>query len=186
MRNISDSDGLHSLIRSFFADDKIAYLVTPVTSGIRLLHLAKNLGVEPSEVRNVARDLYECKVMKPNYEDAAAIASVIRQNGRPLLNPAELLIPSWQQEDYIAFFFEVMQRHVGCIYLGSGWEFSRGCLGEVVFGIKLKKPIYDSLGDEIDYDTIYTQIDLARSKALDAGLDVGYFPVQREPAAENK
>jgi len=134
----------------------ILYVSVPITSGRREVTLLDELGTDVGSLRREHRRRWLEEVVAPNTREARALAERLRaeHRGTLVVDPAEMAVEGWAQDDYNAFWVVLMERHASLLAAGSGWELSRGARGEIGFGVALGLPIVDANGHALDIEDL--------------------------------
>jgi hypothetical protein len=128
------------------------YLSTPITGGPRLYAFLQSRNkrskaeLSPEEVVQ-----YTQQVVKQNCTHAHAVAELLRQGGRSVIEPSQIGIPGWNQahynENWTAF---VRELHLKELHVCDGWQLSYGCLLEVRAALDKGLPVLDESGKQLD------------------------------------
>jgi len=125
------------------------YVTVPITSGIRQFNLMAKLGCKSSvELREKHRDRWLTEVKKPNVEEAAAYTLMVQILNPDclVLNPAEIEVDDWSQDDYNDMWNEVLLRFCHTLVVTPDWVFSRGGRLEVQRMLSLGRSVTDVFG----------------------------------------
>jgi hypothetical protein len=115
----------------------------------------------------LGEDWYQTNIVDVNMKGALEFARSVRleqADGTPVINPAPLKVPGWDQPEYLAFWEELIRTRVKVVRFNKNWEFSSGCTFEFVVAMKSDIPTLDSEGNEIHFKTAVTSIEYAISK----------------------
>lgn len=103
----------------------IVYVSGPITTGLRWVE-ALEIDADPRE-----------SVIDANCETIRAAARKLRQETRELvLEPASLHVDTWSQDDYLALWTTLIERHASTVVFIEGWPYSIGCALEFERAIK--------------------------------------------------
>jgi len=69
-------------------------------------------------------------------------------------------VPGWDQPEYLAFWEELIRTRVKAVRFNKNWEFSSGCTFEFVVAMKSDIPTLDAEGNEINFKTAVTSIEV--------------------------
>lgn len=113
------------------------YISTPISTGSRFAEWYRTTGSKIGERSDYDR-AHRAEVILPNVQDAHRLAEVIRCKhlDKIVIEPNALAVPTWTQEDYIAFWCSVLKRYVNKVVFAEGWEYSEGCTAEYVQACK--------------------------------------------------
>lgn len=156
------------------ADHNVVYVSVPITSGEREISLMNALGVRNAdELRATHRDRWLSDVVRPNEEAAHACATLVRAApwtvGTVVVDPSRMTVEGWSQDDYNAFWVELMRRHVRKLVASPGWAYSRGARIEVELALSLGIEIVDINGTLLKREAVELEASAARSALLDDG-----------------
>lgn len=144
-RESPESAAIHNTMRTLRAirhREPLAYVSTPITSGIKLYRLQLE---QPSWNK---RELMK-SVMDHNYNEGWELVERVLERRRcNVLYPADL-VPArqrWQQEDFQALWLSIIAEMCTELHMCTGWNFSNGGIEELihVFQLKLGLPKHKS------------------------------------------
>lgn len=130
-------------------DAKLTYISTPVTSTLRFL-LDKNLvyGQLSAADKQAIKDKYGETAQKVTRDTRRGLGR--RDEVYPeCINPFPLFIPGWGQADYMQFWLFIIRNYVGRMVMCPDWEYSAGCVEELMTAYLRGIPCYDHLGGRI-------------------------------------
>lgn len=141
----SDSDVPSALHRAIFdgwacamGDARILYLSGPVTTGRRLVDALRRGDAPHSVIADNLAALH-----------AAAVA--LRATTHTIvIDPSPLLVDHWSQDDYMALWTGLIDRHAGEVRFMPGWEYSLGCTKEFAHATRVAVPTFQFEGAPID------------------------------------
>ena len=156
------------------ADHNVAYLSVPITSGRREIALLKELGLtSPGLLRRDHRERWLREVVDLNNEDARRHAARLRaaewNRGAIVVDPSRMQVDGWEQDDYNAFWVELMSRHVVRLVAAPDWAFSRGARGEVGYACALGLEVVDVTGSVHEVDDLVGLAESARDELRSDG-----------------
>lgn len=125
------------------------YVTVPITSGIRQFKLMADLGCRSSaELRSAHLSRWLAEVKKPNEDDARAYTLMVRilNPDHLVLNPAELEVEGWSQEQYNDMWDEVLVNFCHTLVVTPDWVYSRGGRLEVQRMLALGRSVVDIFG----------------------------------------
>lgn len=124
------------------------YASAPVTSGERLYELMKELKLaSPDDVKRLHREIFAERIMRPNIADGVQFANDLRKKGfRLVIAPGAFFAKGWAQEHYMSLWRQVIERYVRTVAFAPGWQWSNGCVEELLIAIQNEKRIF--LGHE--------------------------------------
>lgn len=169
-------DTLHLMqaLEAAGADHNVVYVSVPITSGGRELALMKELGLTSvAALRAAHHERWLHEVVRLNEREARDLAGRVRAadwaRGSIVVDPSRMHIEGWDQDDYNAFWVELMARHVRMVVASPGWQRSRGARGEVGYALALGLDVVDTDGHPLDPAYLRACADAARRELLDDG-----------------
>lgn len=136
-RESPESAAIHNTMRTLRAirhREPLAYVSTPITSGIKLYQLQ----LEQSSWNK--RELMKL-VMDHNYNEGWKLVEKVLERRRcNVLYPADL-VPArqkWQQEDFQALWLSIIAEMCTELHMCAGWNFSNGGIEELIHIFQLK------------------------------------------------
>jgi hypothetical protein len=154
------------------ADDGVAYLSVPITSGKRELELLAALHTSLGTLQSVHRDRWLAEVVTPNEQDAARYAATLRAQmaGTLVVDPSRMRVVGWDQNDYNTFWIALIERFAVRIIAAPGWEFSRGARGEIALALVRRLPVQTIDGATLDENRARHDAEKALEEAHRLGL----------------
>ena len=131
------------LMKVVGAQQGVTYLSVPITTGYRDLHLMREFGVGKLELRERFPKEYRERVIGPNEREAQKYAQMVRQLGlgKLVVNPGDLYVPDWTQEDYLKFWEETIRSFALEMAVAPGWVYSAGSRFEVATCLASMVPV---------------------------------------------
>jgi len=129
--------------------EKAIYASSELTTGRRVQAVLREIGA-PSSNRlreRLGASDYNARVWTPNIESATTFARHLREvagGGPPVLTPAPFSAPDWNQQEYLAFWEELIRTRAAGIAFNAGWEFSSGCTFEYLVAGSAGLPTWDA------------------------------------------
>lgn len=122
-----ENDVLSSLLlqawRCALGDDKVIYLSGPITTGLKLVECVQN-GFE----------IDDKLILRENSAALIETAKRLRRTlGEPVLEPATLSVPSWEQAEYLELWKKCIKNHARIVMFMPDWQYSVGCVTELIF-----------------------------------------------------
>jgi hypothetical protein len=163
----------------------VAYVSMPITSGKLLYEVLEKKGCKTlEELSKVDKDAIYRDIIKPNVDMGIHAADTIR-------SPLPPLAPSifegkkfpWNQEEYMALWFKVIEERAREMHMTDGWEYSNGGVQEFTLAMMMfhKTPWWNqkrfkSLAEE-DYEQVVE--DMSKIRVFDISgkvlcLEEGY------------
>lgn len=110
----------HALVlqawKCLIGDGRVVYVSGPITTGLRWIE-ALEKGVQHGR-----------SVIDSNCETIRLAAKRLRQETNEfVLEPASLHVESWSQDDYLALWTMLIERHASAVAFVDGWPYSIGC-----------------------------------------------------------
>ncbi len=100
-------------------EGKVTYISGPITTGLRWVEAVEG-GADAGK-----------PVIEANCEAIRQAASYMRHvTGGLVLEPASLHVETWSQDDYLALWMTVIERHASTVAFVDGWSYSIGCAHE--------------------------------------------------------
>ena len=133
------------------------------------------------ELDDVDKKIFK-RVKEGNKQAAAVFASKVRaehKDGTMIINPAPLERPGWEQNEYYAFWDELIRTRVKQIRFNDEWEFSNGCTYELAVALDEDIPILDSKGDSLAPKNAITAIEDALQWLHHQGFDEALKKLRR-------
>lgn len=141
---------LLSLMECTIEPKSAVYCAVPITSGIRLWQLANELGLtDIDQVKTVDAKRFDAEVIRPNCDSARAFVHAARERHGVIINPSKLVVPSWSQGQYTDFWESVIERFVHSVMLSPNWIYSRGCVFECMFALRLGIDLFDDVWNPV-------------------------------------
>ena len=128
------------------------YVTVPITSGMRQFKLMADLGCRvSSELREKHFARWLAEVKKPNEDDARAYTLMVRilNPDHLVLNPAELEVEGWSQQQYNDMWDEVLVNFCHTLVVTPDWVYSRGGRLEVQRMLSLGRTVVDIFGKQL-------------------------------------
>jgi hypothetical protein len=127
-----------------------AYCSSELTSGLTLYSAMEDAGVVSPRALKCKRgdEWYECNIIGANKERANSFAASIRRaqgDGAPVISPAPFDVRGWEQQEYYAFWEELIRTRISAVHFADKWEYSNGCTFE--YAVALDKGI-DTLDEQ--------------------------------------
>jgi hypothetical protein len=87
-----------------------------------------------------------------------------RETHGPVIDPTAVPdLPGWTQDDYRAFWAEVIRQFAKCVVFVDGWEYSSGCSYEFLVAQRLTIPCVDVERKPLDLEEGLARIQRAVS-----------------------
>lgn len=152
------------------------YTAVPVTSGLRLWKLARELSVaDLGQVEKVDPGRYEFEVLLPNRANATEFAASARKRYVSVIDPSPLVIPEWSQKQYWLFWEKVISRFVKALLLSPDWPYSRGCVYECMFAIRHSIPVLSAEDRMLDIGELRSIVGNAIRERQSFGIEAGFL-----------
>jgi hypothetical protein len=149
-------------------------VTVPITSGIRQFNLMAKLGCRSSaELRKKHRDRWLAEVKRPNEQEADAYTLMV-QILRPdslVLNPAEIEVEGWTQDQYNDMWDQVLAQFCHSLVVTPDWVFSRGARLEVQRMLSLGRSVTDIFGKTLTKSSFEQIEQQAHRQLKDMGFD---------------
>jgi hypothetical protein len=177
-------------LRCVGAEKGIIYVTVPITTGLRELKLMHDLHLSRDELRRLHPDRWTTEVKRTNEADAKAFTTMVQllNEDRLVLNPAELQVETWSQDEYAAMWNDVLSQFCEKLVLTPDWAFSRGARSEVQRMLLLKRPIVDIFGAPVSPESLKRADDEAVQRMTelswtpeDARAHLGLITIPAQP-----
>ncbi len=163
-----------SAFRSFRSTTSVAYLSTPITTGVIFYEVLEKYGVITLEdLLAIDGGILFNEIIKPNTTSGIILGDELAKKlNIPIIVPAvfEAKSQRWTQDDYMFVWFQVIKEMVGHTILRDGWQYSNGGSEEFVHSVEMQFRLL--LTPRISYDfPQYTPIDLFPNKFADKVIE---------------
>jgi len=129
----------------------VIYCSSEMTTGLRLFQVLRNHGL--SSVGDLKRqfgdELYREKIFDTNCRFAVHFAEEVRhrfEDRTLVITPAPFTAPSWNQDEYLAFWEALIRTRVNAVWFNHNWQYSNGCTFEFAVAVDAGIPLYDHRG----------------------------------------
>jgi hypothetical protein len=117
--------------------ERATYVSGPITTGLRFVDWFLRTGSSLQEDAAAYHSALMVNVIRPNASAITNIAEILRaKSSVPTIEPASLMMESWDQKTYYEFWMAVIDRYVGQVIVIDDWQFSVGCAVEVKFALE--------------------------------------------------
>lgn len=122
--------------------NRFTYFSGPITGSKALYGAMKEHGVRRKE--DLPKEVYD-PIRQENVNRSKELEERIRkQEESPSLLPGKLgSADIWSQRDYVDLSKETIRLKATELVFEEGWQYSNGCVEELLLALQLKKPIYD-------------------------------------------
>ena len=110
------------------------YISGPITTGRNFIdwYLHHGILLRSDKISYFSR--LKLDVIQKNEAAILTLAGAVRNRTNDyVIQPASLLVPEWEQQDYIAFWLSVIDQFSKELILVDGWQYSIGCVTEYTF-----------------------------------------------------
>src|SRR3989338_7747849 len=123
----------------------IAYASTPITTGRRMYNLFEQRGITSRD--QLPSGSFEQDVMRPNIASGDSFGKQLRatEHYKLVICPATFFAKDWGQEHYMALWERVIATFATAVHFNDGWEYSTGCVEELVIALGSGKEIYEGI-----------------------------------------
>lgn len=158
------------------------YSAVPITSGRRLWDLAKRLNMfQLHKIAGSHPRVFERDVFEPNLEDARRLAAELRRrHSETVVDPSRLFVSGWNQKDYRDIWRAFISKKVSLLVLADGWQYSFGCVEEVVCAVQNKIRVRDEGDNPISRTEMFSIITNALAEAKASGISTHYLSRARQ------
>ena len=147
-------------IRPSKTKDKVVYISSPITTGSRMYRYMSSHKI--SDVVQISSDILFEKIMTPNIRESIVFSDTLRKLGHPLIIvPGHFIADGWTQEHYLDLWTKVIRDFAHVICFNKGWEYSNGCVKELLIALESNKEIVDSSFIPIKIPNAIAMIDSA-------------------------
>jgi hypothetical protein len=154
------------------------YCSSEITSGWNLFNAMRSHKVNSTEaLKSKLTDAwYQKNIVGVNSELANDFARIVRDAQRdhtPVITPAPLMVPDWNQPEYLAFWEEIIRTRVKAVRFNNNWEYSNGCTFEIAVALDANVATLDLQGAPISASAVITRMRNAiqKIKGLDRDFD---------------
>jgi hypothetical protein len=146
-----------SAMECFQNGKKAIYCSSELTSGLRLYSAMESEGIGSlKDLKSKYGDEWcDTNVFNVNKDEANKFAASIREDwkdGTPIITPAPLEVPGWEQPEYLAFWEELIRTRVTAVHFRDKWEYSNGCSFEYAVALDAKIDRFDQQGQFLEKD----------------------------------
>lgn len=122
--------------------NKFTYFSGPITGSKLLYETMRTYNVSRKE--DLPKDVYD-KIRQENVARSKRLEEVVKtKRESPALLPGKLgSADIWSQRDYIDLSKEIIRFKATEMVFEDGWQYSNGCVEELLLALQLKKPIFD-------------------------------------------
>ena len=141
---------LSQVYKSIINTKDAIYISTPMTSGLLYMQAFDKL---PNELKETGlTEEYKKTLFNQNCQHARSVASMTRLHFPTscVIDPTNVAIDGWEQNDYLAFWRKVITDYTRIIRFVNDWPYSNGCAYEFLIGVVTNKVMIDE-----DENTIY-------------------------------
>lgn len=147
------------------------YISTPMTSGVLYMNAITQLPEEEKTAglsEHVKKQLFD-----QNCQHAKTVAAMTKwvYPHAYVIDPTQFSMKGWEQNDYLAFWREVLLGYVNTIRFVNDWYYSSGCAYEFLIGAKSNKILIDESGQTINVRDGRNLIKKAYDEHLANGCD---------------
>ena len=122
--------------------NRFTYFSGPITGSKSLYQAIKDHGVKRKE--DLPEAVYD-QIRQENVDRSKRLEEEVRlKEESPALLPGKLgSADTWSQRDYVDFSKEMIRLKATKLIFEDGWQYSNGCVEELLLALRLKKPIFD-------------------------------------------
>ena len=160
------------IISCLIGEKKCIYLSTPITNGKRLLNwYQNNLQDSPKDTSNYQNNHLKY-VINPNCNDGKKFATYLRETTSSfVLDPSCLQIDNWSQSDYLELWDKIIEKFAEEVRFNDGWEYSNGCVHELILAKRYGIPTKNRLGFPISVDEAIMSLTASISRLKEVGIN---------------
>lgn len=120
--NSATVDEQHALIFQAWhcilgAERHAIYVSGPITTGLRFI-----------AAREAGAGQDGGSILRANIAEIIESTDRLRrETGRAIIEPGSLTVPGWSQDDYLALWTNLIERHIAEVRFLDGWDASIGC-----------------------------------------------------------
>lgn len=159
-------------------DRSCVYVAVPITSGLRLWELALRVGLTNVDyARHRYPVEFESQVLLPNIHDAEMLEFQVKQMfpEAQVVNPATVEMPGWSQGQYRRAWKDFITRFVTTIVVSPNWQYSHGCVVEVVHALRSDICVLDDSLGNLSLDLARQTLEATHCEATKKGLYVSFL-----------
>ena len=171
-----ETDMLFSAIDCVLHRGHVIYGSSEITTGLRLyeeLH-TRNLKTRDELKKQMGESWFQTQIFDKNVSLAIEFAEAVRStlsDNTIVITPAPLFIPSWSQNEYLAFWEKLLRTRVKSVWFNRNWQFSNGCAFEFAVAQDAGLPTFDHTGEALSRDAGIGLITAAVQQLEHWGLD---------------
>ena len=163
------------LLDMMYADKSTAYVSAPITTGTVFMDWYSSKG---SKIRD--KELYDSehnnKVTLTNISNAKKIKNKICLSEKnKIISPLTFNRNSWSQDQYRSFWGKVIEKYVNKIYFLDGWEYSSGCVFEMLIAMINKIKVFSEKKKIITVENAINMISSSIKKMKQLKMDCDYI-----------
>lgn len=134
---------LLQVYKTVIIDRNAIYISTPMTSG--LLYMKAFAKLQEDEKERGLTTESRSYLFNKNCQHARSVASMTRLHfpTSVVIDPTEIEIDGWEQNDYLVFWRQVIIDNVRIIRFVKDWHYSNGCAYEFLVGVETNKAMID-------------------------------------------
>ena len=152
---------------------QVAYISTPITTG-RVFY-ERLRAIAPANTSSAHLAMLREEVMVENARSAGALLERVRAEGVAALcvDPTPLKVKGSSQGEYLTFWLNFIESHVGTVIMAPGWQYSSGSATECAAAISRRLRVLDSNFDGLSASSALSSIEDALE---DLAETFGYSP----------
>lgn len=125
---------------------KVIYASSPITSGKRMYDAFNDHEcVSLQELKALDENIFKEDVMGPNLQAGAEFGDRLREIDEVglVIAPGVFFGKGWTQQHYMSLWKQVIKRYADVICLNENYQYSNGCLEELLLGCVFGKELRD-------------------------------------------
>jgi hypothetical protein len=156
---------------------RVLYCSSELTSGLNLYQaLGRHGSRRASDLRKqMGEEWFRANIWDVNVAAAVEFAAQARRAlpaDTVVVTPAPFSAPAWDQDQYLAFWEELLRTRAGLVWFNRNWEFSNGCALEFAVAQDAGLPAFDHAGNSLDCRTGIELLTAAIRRLDPDGFDV--------------
>ncbi|MDD5012417.1 MAG: hypothetical protein PHQ66_02100 [Candidatus Nanoarchaeia archaeon] len=121
----------------------VIYASSPITTGYRMYKIFEKYKVKSvAELKELDKEVFKREIMDENISDGLEFKfELLDKNYKYIIAPGEFFAKGWTQEHYMSLWEKVIKKFSNIICFNDNYQYSNGCVGELIIGIKNNKQL---------------------------------------------
>jgi hypothetical protein len=165
-----------SILNCAIPPNSAIYVSVPITTGVQFVSWHKKNGINLQHDQVAYKDAHAKEVIKENVATAKPFIQMLRDSTHKIvIEPTELTVDNWSQENYHSFWQAVIWKFVDEIYFMDGWHLSKGCNTEFYTALQKGIPIFKQNNQTLSRHEGLSLIIITIKIYQENGLDTVFF-----------